>query len=811
MLRLSVNVESCYRRLNGDPRPLSLLKHRAYHRTDVGSKGPASKRPRRTGVRLVDTVPVRTEQKSPLDGPPINPAFEAALDELVTTAEVGHDASSPWFNPPDSWLVAQIRLFHELPDSERLQVLAEASELEDAAARANADGRAAERVWPRAGLRLDNGGLAFFSQLGVARRPDITQYFIDGFQKNRHSAVVDEQDQELLAEVLPYVTEYMDRHFASGDGIIQTDRQIGDAPGRSFHARQLLFGADYPQVPYMWRQLTFDLPSAQRRESPEILEVSVPHWLEDLGLPERLKGRIGAAGLDKLVFKAPTKGLSLHLGFDYVGEHKMGPLSIAMFKVKEAGGIAVQAALSMARAKDLKGSMKNTAIVTVGPSLHGKSTLTIMIELAGSDLAALLDLTPDPEEGVYPMNDDIVMLQRLSPSDNASNGHAGSRYSIDGTENSFYAVPFGLSRESDPITYDVVRGTEDSPNAQETLENVPVDPVTGAPDYDHNPVRNMRMIVSRSRLLERKGAQDLLGKITGGELTDSVHVPLEHTDRVFWQAVMRQNTVMPPLRRVSLDQYIRVLMYGEAVQMGAASGAIGRPYTEYFSDPFIIGLEDDNATQMYRVLRDMERAGQAQDFFVFNTGGIGADTNEEAAGPTYKKIPRELTLMLQEALLREAVVFEHDEVLGSDVGVAIVDRSGEVALDLRDEWLPKDIFGQAEYSRRVVELNRSRCYGSDSADKSGILQYTRVDNDVMDVSQVPTPRTERELAWLLSFYWNMDQASDSLAEVGGLLTQAHRPAATVLEKLRNKCRDSVSHHLDLTPGETALLRGLGVY
>ena len=660
-------------------------------------------------------------------------------------------------------------------------------------------------------MRLDDGGLASFSQFGVARRPDITQYLVDGFQKNRHSAIVSEQDQELLAEVLPYITEYMERCFAAGDGIIQTDRQIGDAPGRSFHARQLLFGADYPQVPYMWRQLTFDLPEAQLQESPEILEVSVPHWLEELGLPGWLKQRIGAAGLDKLVFKAPTKGLSLHLGFDYVGEHKMGPLSITMFMVKEAGGIAVQAALSMARTKDLKGAVNNTALVTVGPSLHGKSTLTIMIELAGSDLAALLDLTPDPEEGVYPMNDDIVMLQRLSTAESGSNGQAGPRYSIDGTENNFYAVPFGLTRESDPITYDVVRGAEGDPNSQETLENVPVDPVTGVPDYNHNPVRNMRMVLSRSRLLERKGAQELLGKITGGELTDSVHVPLEHTDRVFWQAVMRQNTVMPPLRRVSLDQYIRVLMYGEAVQMGAASGAIGRPYTEYFSDPFIIGLEDDNATQMFRVLRDMERAGQAQDFFVFNTGGIGAETNEEAAGPTYKKIPRELTLMLQEALLREAVVFEHDDVQGSDVAVAIVDRGGRVALDLRDGWLPKDIFGEAEYSKRVVELNRRRCYGIDSADKSGILQYTKVDNGVMDVSQVPTPRTERELAWLLSFYWNIDQTCDSLGELGLHLTHAQRPTATILEKLRRKCRDSVSHHVDLTPGETVVLRGLGVF
>ncbi|MDA1348678.1 MAG: hypothetical protein O3A47_07405, partial [Chloroflexi bacterium] len=508
------------------------------------------------GVQLVDTAQGGAKPKSLLEGPPINPAFKAALDELVATAKGGQHESSSWFNPSDSWLVGHMRLFHELSESDRAQVLTEAKQLEGSAAEANAEGRAAERVWPHVGIRLNNGGLASFSQLGVVRRPDITKHFIDGFQKNRHSPVVDEDDQELLAEILPYITEYMRQHFVTGDGIVQTDRQIGDAPGRSFHARQLLFGAAYPQAAYMWRQLTFELPAIERREPPHILEVSVPHWLEDLGLTEAVRARIAKAGMDKLVLKAPTRGLSLHLGFDYVGEHKMGPLSIAMFKVKEAGGLAIQAALSMARTRDLSGTIKNTAVVTVGPSLHGKSTLTIMIELAGSELAGRLKLETDPEEGVFPMNDDIVMLQRLNrdgPAD-SGNGQPVPTYSIDGTEDNFYAVPFGLTRKDDPITYDVVRGTEDAPNPQETLENVPVDPVSGRPDYSHNPVRNMRMILSRSRLLERKGARGLLGKMTDGTITDSVHVPLDHTDRVFWQAVMRQNTVIPPLRRVTLDQ-----------------------------------------------------------------------------------------------------------------------------------------------------------------------------------------------------------------------------------------------------------------
>ena len=257
--------------------------------------------------------------------------------------------------------------------------------------------------------------------------------------------------------------------------------------------------------------------------------------------------------------------------------------------------------------------MANTAMVTVGPSLHGKSTLTIMIELANSDLAQRLGLSADAEEGVYPMNDDIVLVQPLDePIETTRDGHRlRISHAIDGTENNFYAMPFGLNEVDDPITFDAVRGSKAEPNAQETLENVPVNLDDYTPNFMSNPVRNMRVTLSRQRLLARKGVRDLIKSITGGQLTDSVHIPMEHIDRVFWQEVMRQNTVIPPLRRLSLEQYIRVLMYGEAVQMGAAVGAIGRPYVEYFSDPFIIGLEDENANLMQHILQQLSWGGIA--------------------------------------------------------------------------------------------------------------------------------------------------------------------------------------------------------
>jgi len=680
------------------------------------------------------------------------------------------------------------------------------------AAEANQINKAAPRAGPEAVVRLDSGGLAFFSQLGVVRRPDLTQYFVDGFTANRDALAFDEDNQALFAEVLPRITRYLQERFAAGDTVVQTDRQIGDAPGRSFHARQLVCGSRYLQLPYMWRQLTFELPESERTATPDILEISMPTWLDDVELDDALRERIQKAGLSQLIFKAPTKGLSLHLGFDYMGEHKMGPLSIAMFLVKQANGLAVQAALSAARVRDLKGNLKNTALVTLGPSLHGKSTLTIMIELAGSELAQRLGLSVDPAEGIFPMNDDIVLLQELTTP--VASTRSGSpviiSYGIDGTENNFYAVPFGLTYEDDPITHDVLRGTRDEPNPEETLENVPVDAAKGRPDFLLNPVRNMRMILSRPGLLARKGATRLLEEMTDGMMSDAVHVPMEHTDQVFWQAVMRQNTVIPPLRRLSLKQYIRVLMYGEAVQMGAAAGAIGKPYVEYFSDPFIIGLEDENANQMYRILKEMADGGLAQRYYVFNTGGLGSETNDEANGPHYRKIPRELTLMLQEALLREAVTFEYDPVLRSSVAVAVVDSNGEEAMDLRAEWLPAVIYGEKDYARRVVELTRRRYYGRDIEDRAGILRYTKVDDQLIDLEDVPPPTDERELASLLSFFWQVDEVRPTLGDLVRARGEGRRPNFDTLRSLGDKYRSGLQQGLDLSTESRSTLQQLGI-
>jgi hypothetical protein len=239
-------------------------------------------------------------------------------------------------------------------------------------------------------------------------------------------------------------------------------------------------------------------------------------------------------------------------------------------------------------------------------------------------------------------------------------------------------------------------------------------------------------------------------------------------------------------------------------------GAIGRPYVEYFSDPFIIGLEDENANLLYHILREIDQGGMAQEYYVFNTGGVGADVNDEASGARYRKIPRELTLMLQEALLREAVVFEHDNALGSDIAVAIVGPNGDVVLDLREEWSPKDIYGEEDYVSRMRELSRRRYYSRDAADKAGILRYTKVEEAILDISDIPAPATERELAWLLSFYWHVDQAYNSLSDLNAHLDEGTRPSDARLATLGNMYRSGVEQGLVIPAGSEGYLGRSGI-
>ena len=199
-----------------------------------------------------------------------------------------------------------------------------------------------------------------------------------------------------------------------------------------------------------------------------------------------------------------------------------------------------------------------------------------------------------------------------------------------------------------------------------------------------------------------------------------------------------------------------------------------------------------------------------QYYSMFNTGGIGADSNDAATGARYRKIPRELTLLLQESLLRGALKFEHDPLLGADVAVAVVNGRGEEVVDLRQEWLPRNVYGEEEYARRVLEMKRKRYYGENAADRAGILRYTKATVAIMDLADIPAPQDERELAWLFSFVWSLDRAYDTVAETAASLAQGQPPSSDALQGLHSMYEAARSGGLRLPVAGDEALRTLGV-
>ena len=318
------------------------------------------------------------------------------------------------------------------------------------------------------------------------------------------------------------------------------------------------------------------------------------------------------------------------------------------------------------------------------------------------------------------MNDDIVLLQPLEqPIETSVQGNPVTiSYGIDGTENNFYAMPFGLDQAEDPITFEAIRGTKEAPNTQEILENVPVNVDEGTPNFLSNPVRNMRVTLSRPQLVARKGSQHLIEAMTDGRQSDSVHVPMQQHG----PGILASGDAPEHGDTSSAAAYAESVHTSTDVRGGRSDGCRHWRHRQALRGVLLRPISSG-----WRMKRQLDvphpaparTGGLPQEYYVFNTGGVGADTNEEASGSLYKKIPRELTLMLQEALLREAVKFEHDSELGSDIAVAIVDAQGRDVLDLRSEWLPHNIYSSQDYTKRMLELSRRRYYSRDAEDKGG--------------------------------------------------------------------------------------------
>ena len=113
-------------------------------------------------------------------------------------------------------------------------------------------------------------------------------------------------------------------------------------------------------------------------------------------------------------------------------------------------------------------------------------------------------------------------------------------------------------------------------------------------------------------------------------------------------------------------------------------------------------------------------------------------------------------------------------------------------------------------TKRIIEISRRRYYSRDAEDKAGILRYTRVVDELLDMADIPAPRNVRELTWLLSFFWNVDQAYNSLPELASHLGEGRRPGDSNLLILQGMYESGLTFGLDLPPESRDTLSTLAI-
>ena len=105
---------------------------------------------------------------------------------------------------------------------------------------------------------------------------------------------------------------------------------------------------------------------------------------------------------------------------------------------------------------------------------------------------------------------------------------------------------------------------------------------------------------------------------------------------------------------------------------------------------------------------------------------------------------------------------------------------------------------------------RRRYYGKDHHDKAGILRYAMVSDALIDLTDIPEPSNERELSWLLSFYWKVDQAYQSLEDLLEHQTEGRQPLPHLLRAIEQTCQSALGQELRLNERQRSLVDQLGI-
>jgi phosphoenolpyruvate carboxykinase (ATP) len=321
------------------------------------------------------------------------------------------------------------------------------------------------------------------------------------------------------------------------------------------------------RLAYMVRQTLFPR-SAQ--PGPHFNIVYIPEWQEK----------------DRQILVFPEIGVTYVLGSDYYGEAKKGFLRMGMWHAKQLGMLGLHAGTKVVRARDQGGKLRRLGMVIFGLTATGKTTHACHNHNLDGD-----------GEGVEIVQDDVVFWHK-----------DGSAL---GTERGFYIKTEGL----DPTVQPLLHHAATRPDA--ILENVMVD-FNGNVHFDDQTLTgNGRGIIQRTDL--------------GEYMSQSVNLPPgDELDGLIMAFIVRRNTVVPIVSKLTPEQAAAAFMLGESIESsGSDPRRAGESVREVGTNPFIIGDEAQEGNIFYEFLRGHPEKTQC---FLLNTGGVGEVVTRDLDG-----------------------------------------------------------------------------------------------------------------------------------------------------------------------------------
>ena len=78
------------------------------------------------------------------------------------------------------------------------------------------------------------------------------------------------------------------------------------------------------------------------------------------------------------------------------------------------------------------------------------------------------------------------------------------------------------------------------------------------------------------------------------------------------------------------------------------------------------------------------------------------------------------------------------------------------------------------------------------------------------MADIPPPNNERELSWLVAFYWHLDQAYDTLADLVEHRHEGQKPQPHILRAVQEMYQAGLAQGLNLAEGSRPHLSAVGL-